>query len=211
MPSSTSIVVNGVTYPFPDTGDEVWGDDEVAAIKTLAAQTEAAIFDNTSSGTRLATGTVLVVDSEAIVDDLVTNDADLVLSAAQGVVLKAADDAIRGRLDTLEASPINTQSGATYTIALADAAPNAFLELTNDTTATTVTVTKDATRNFPIGSVINGEQVGTAQVTFVPEDGAITISVRTGLTLKCTGQFSFWGLRKRAANTWELFGDLELA
>jgi hypothetical protein len=107
---------------------------------------------------------------------------------------------------------INAQTGTAYTLALADAEPNALLTLSNGS-AITLTVPLNAAVAFPLGSEINFAQIGAGLVTVTGENGDddATVQPAAGGTLALTGQYSQGTLRKIAADTWLLTGDLEPA
>jgi hypothetical protein len=71
--------------------------------------------------------------------------------------------------------------------------------------ANTLTVPLDSSVNFPVGSQIDILQVGSGQTTVVAASG-VTINATPGLKLRT--QWAGATLRKRAANTWVLVGDL---
>lgn len=81
----------------------------------------------------------------------------------------------------------------------------------DSTGALTITVPKDSTTNFPIGSFVELGQVNTGSVTVNAEDGTIAIrrlnsSAVTGHVL--LGKAAVVILKKIAANEWEIFGDI---
>jgi hypothetical protein len=96
---------------------------------------------------------------------------------------------------------INTQSGASYTLALSDIG---LLVQFTSATAVTVTVPTNATVPFPIGTRIDLLQTAAGKVTVSP----------TGITLNATPtaalrtQWSSATLIKRNTDTWTLVGDL---
>jgi len=73
--------------------------------------------------------------------------------------------------------------------------------------ANTLTVPKDATVNFAVGTQILVYQGGAGVTTIAPEDAGITIRSAGGL-LNLYTQYSTCGLVKIAANLWSLAGDL---
>ena len=100
-------------------------------------------------------------------------------------------------------NPINTQTGTTYTPALADA--ERYIQL-NNAGAITLTVPSDTTTALPIGTTITFEQTGAGTVTFTADTG-VTINSR-GAVVATAGQFSVASIIKTAANTFTLTGDL---
>jgi hypothetical protein len=100
-------------------------------------------------------------------------------------------------------NPINSQTGTTYTAAVADA--ERYVQLDN-AAAITVTVPSDTTANLPIGSTVTFEQTGAGTVTFAADSG-VTINSR-GAVLSTAGQFAVASIIKTASNTFTLTGDL---
>ena len=103
--------------------------------------------------------------------------------------------------------PIVTVSGTTHTISSVEA--GSLIRCTSNSPIT-ITVPKDVTDDIPDGVYYDVSQVGTGQITFVAESGA-TITPADGLGLISRGQRSRIGIQKVAANTFDIFGDLEAA
>jgi hypothetical protein len=101
------------------------------------------------------------------------------------------------------AVPINTQTGTTYTLVLADAGKNVEL---NNASAITLTVPPNSSVAFPVGTVIQMTQMGAGQVTFAPGAG-VTIRSRGAVT-KINAQYGVAAMYKRATDEWVLTGDL---
>lgn len=112
-----------------------------------------------------------------------------------------AADATKENLGTRRA--VNLQTGATYTLALADAGQ--VVEL-NNAAAITLTVPLNATIAFPVGSWIDLIQYGAGQVTVSPAGGVTLRSA--GSATKTRVRYSALTLVKRAADEWYLMGDL---
>jgi hypothetical protein len=72
-----------------------------------------------------------------------------------------------------------------------------------------IVIPTNATSAFPVGSVINIVQIGSAQITLVPYDGTVTIQSAGG-KLKSSQQYSAISLYKRSTNTWLAMGSLSL-
>ena len=66
-----------------------------------------------------------------------------------------------------------------------------------------ITIPKDSTTDFPIGSLISVQQGGIGLVTAVPEDGTVIVS---GFSLSTTQKYGFVQYWKTAANTWSIIG-----
>lgn len=107
------------------------------------------------------------------------------------------DDAVLGaQLITV------TAVSSAYTLALTDA--NKAVEV-NSPAAVNVTIPTDATVDFPVGTVIEVDQIGTGKVTIV---GASGVTVQAPAAPTTRAQWSALVLRKRAANTWLVTGDM---
>jgi hypothetical protein len=96
-----------------------------------------------------------------------------------------------------------SQAGTAYTLVLTDAAT--VVELTN-AGAVTVTIPPNSAVTYPIGTMIMLTQVGTGVVSVAPGAG-VTLNSPSN-NRKIAGQYSSVSLRKRAADTWILDGDL---
>jgi hypothetical protein len=106
--------------------------------------------------------------------------------------------------DGASATPriINAQTGTSYTLALADAGD--FVTMDN-AAASTLTVPDNATVAFPVGTTIEGAQLGVGQVTITPAAG-VTVNGAPGL--KLADQYATFGLLKLATDTWLAYGRL---
>lgn len=69
-----------------------------------------------------------------------------------------------------------------------------------------VTIPTDASVNFPIGTVIEVDQIGDGKVSIVGASG-VTVK-RDAVVPTLRAQYSALVLRKRAANWWLVAGDL---
>ena len=98
---------------------------------------------------------------------------------------------------------INDQTDS-YQLVAGDAGK--FITMTK-ATSNTLTVPKDATVNFAIGTYITVYQGGAGTTTFAPEDGTITIRSRSSY-LNISAQYGVAKLYKIASNLWSLSGDL---
>jgi hypothetical protein len=99
--------------------------------------------------------------------------------------------------------PIQTVALTAYT-----AQPNDGQIFTrfNNGGAIIFTVPKNSVTPFPIGTEINYSQAGAGVVTVTPAAG-VTINSRGGL-MATAGQYAAAMLKKVAADTWLLIGDL---
>jgi len=98
---------------------------------------------------------------------------------------------------------ILTKTGTAHTAAIADA--NSYLQFTNGA-AVTYTVPLNANVPFPVGTEIELEQTGVGALSVAAAAG-VTINSR-GADLTLAGQFAVAALKKVAADTWTLTGDL---
>lgn len=108
-----------------------------------------------------------------------------------------SDDNFRG---------VNAQTGTAYTPVAGDASK--LVTMTN-AAASTFSVPQDSAAAFPVGSQIEVVQLGAGQVTVNAGAGA-TLRV-SGLTAKARAQYSRLVVKKIAANTWLVFGDVAAA
>ena len=100
-------------------------------------------------------------------------------------------------------SSFNTQSGVTYTLALAD--QGKIVESTNGS-AVTVTVPPFSSIALPIGSQVTFSQMGAGQITFA---AGVGVTLRSdGGKLKTASQYSVATLIKRDTDEWVLAGNL---
>ncbi len=97
---------------------------------------------------------------------------------------------------------INTQTGTSYTLVLADAGK--FVTMSN-ASASTLTVPPNSSVAFPVGTQIEGAQLGAGQVTLTPGSG-VTINGTPGL--KVAAQYGSFAVIKTATDTWLAMGRL---
>lgn len=129
-----------------------------------------------------------------------TNINTLAALAAAIVALAPAAEDIQSLADfTLQ---INTQTGASYTLVLTDAAKYVRM---NRATAQTLTVPANSTAAFPVGTQIIVRQAGAGQVTVAAAGG---VTINSSLSLKLRAQHSTATLVKVGTNEWDLSGDL---
>ena len=130
------------------------------------------------------------------------NDTDLVKDGASAIrtLGSSIDTTVFGGLTK---ATLNSQTGTTYTLVLADAGKTVDL---NNASSISMTVPPNSGVAFPVGTRIDLVQSGAGQVTVVAGSG-VTINSK-GSNLKLTGQWSAATLIQRSANTWVLVGDL---
>jgi hypothetical protein len=90
-----------------------------------------------------------------------------------------------------------------YTMVLSD--QSKFLQLSNGSTAGTITIPTNASIGFAVGTQIQIVQTGTGQITITPKSG-VTVNGTPGLKLR--SQWSSATLIKVAIDSWIAIGDL---
>ncbi len=99
----------------------------------------------------------------------------------------------------------NLQTGTSYTLVLADA----FKLVAMDNAADNVLIVPaDSSVDFPLGTRIDLSQDGAGQTTVGADTG---VTIRTPETLKIRKRYGKATLIKRAADIWDLEGNLEAA
>lgn len=116
-----------------------------------------------------------------------------------GTTLAAAD--LNSAFNEID---INTQSGASYTLALSDA--GGMVQLTANSGTATVTVPPNASVAFPTGSQVGVLAAGSAACVVAPGSGVTLESVGSLRTLSGKGALAV--LVKTGTNTWYLAGSL---
>jgi hypothetical protein len=94
---------------------------------------------------------------------------------------------------------------ASYVLVLSDSGK--VIEM-NVAIANTVTVPPNSSVPFPIGTIIEVDQMGTGTTTIVPGSG---VTIRSsGGRMNLASQYSVATLRKRATDEWVLVGGIAL-
>ena len=107
--------------------------------------------------------------------------------------------------DTIEISNkagASAQTGGSYTLDIDD--EQKFVTL-NNTTPVVLTIPPNSSVPFAVGTMIEGAQLGSGQVTITPGSG-VTVVGAPGL--KVAEQYGVFGLRKLGTNSWLAFGRL---
>jgi hypothetical protein len=121
-----------------------------------------------------------------------------------GDAVDATVDGIDDRVTDLNTKvPINTQTGTTYTLVLADSGK---LITSDNASPVTITVPPNADVAFAIGARIDVLSIG-AGLTTLAEGSGVTINSKSS-NKKLAAQGSAASLIKLATNTWFLVGDL---
>lgn len=181
-------------------GTGLTGGGDLTASRTLSVQY------GTTAGTVAQGNDARLSDQRTPLDGSVTPAK--IVDGSVGLAKLAAEVAttIQGMIDTsvlaAQRITVNAQTGA-YTLVASDA--NKAVEVTS-ATAVNVTIPTDASVNFPIGTVIEVDQIGAGKVSIVGASG-VTVKPDTPTPTTRT-QYSALLLRKRAANWWLVTGDL---
>jgi hypothetical protein len=108
----------------------------------------------------------------------------------------------------LVAFTLNSQSGATYTLAATD--QYQVLVLTTNASTKTVSIPTDATYNFPVGTAVTFLNTGAGTLTInAVTSGTTTITSAGGVPASPTlGEYKSAVALKTAANAWTVVGAI---
>jgi hypothetical protein len=122
--------------------------------------------------------------------------------ASTGDVLSAA------MFNGLVAFTLNSQSGATYTLASTD--QYQVLVLTTNASTKTVSIPTDATYNFPVGTAVTILNTGAGLLTINAVTSGTTTITSAGATpaAPTVGQYKAGVAIKTAANAWTVIGGV---
>ncbi|QGJ95822.1 minor tail protein [Gordonia phage EMoore] len=195
-----SRIVNAV----PNTRQVIAGTGLSGGGALSADRTLAVAYGNTA-------GTAAQGNDARLSDQRVPTDLSVItgkLADASVTIPKLGADVVPGIQGMIDASigaaqriTVNAQTGA-YALVLADA--NKAVEVSS-ATAVNLTIPTDAAVAFPVGTVIEVDQLGAGKVTIV---GASGVTVQAPVTPTTRAQFSAVVLRKRGANLWLVTGDM---
>lgn len=196
----------GTTATTHAVGGFVRHSHNVADMEELQAATATIEARQIIAGTGLTGGGTLAADRTLSIDT--TTEAERIRDTISTALIGGRsititpDDA--GDTITVESltRTINAQTGTTYTLVLGDAGK--FVTMTN-AAASTLTVPPNSSVAFPVGTLIEGAQLGAGQVTLTPGAG-VTINGTPGL--KIAAQYGSFALLKTATDTWLAMGRL---
>jgi hypothetical protein len=120
--------------------------------------------------------------------------------ASTGDVLSAA------MFNGLVAFTLNSQSGATYTLASTD--QYQVLVITTNASTKTVSIPTDATYNFPVGTAVSILNTGAGDLTINAVTSGTTTITSAGAASNApkVSQYKSAVAIKTAANTWSIVG-----
>ena len=116
-------------------------------------------------------------------------------------ILSGADTDAQLALDTLDDSDLaglNTQTGASYTLAISDR--NKLVEM-NNASANTVSIPLNSSVAFPVGTQITIVQLGTGQTT-VDAVAGVTLNGVDSASRATISQYESITIYKRATDAW---------
>ena len=128
----------------------------------------------------------------------VTTSHDYKISALETDVSTAQTD-----IDNINELQVNTQTGTTYTLVLADGGK--LVEM-NNASANTLTVPPNSSVAFPVGTQILVTQLGAGATTIVAGSGVTLRSKDSNLIVN--GAYVGVTLINRATDDWYVLGDL---
>lgn len=134
----------------------------------------------------------------------------LLTTGGGGIPEAPVDGKLYGRKDGVwtEVAPAQSVIPVTASRSLSANDAGSYL-LADNPTDILLTVPDDAALNLPVGTDIAIEQHNDGLVELAPASG-VTINVAAGFGLKTGGKYAVVSLKKVTANTWTLFGNLEV-
>lgn len=171
---------------------------------TLTAKGDTYVATGSGVVTRQPVGT----DGYALVAD--STQTTGLKYAQQGDVLLTATQTLTNKTLTTPVATVglNAQTGTTYTFVLSDASK--FVTCSNGS-AIAVSIPTNASVAFPIGTIINVQQIGAGQVTIAaatPGTTTVTSAGGTSASPKTRVQYSAATCIKTGTDTWTVVGDI---
>ena len=125
---------------------------------------------------------------------------------ASGFPFATGDILLATEMNDLVAFTLNTQSGATYTIASTD--QYQVLVITSNASTKTVSIPTDATYNFPVGTVVSFLNTGAGDLTINAVTAGTTTITSAGASSAApkVAQYRSAAAVKTAANAWTVIG-----
>jgi hypothetical protein len=125
---------------------------------------------------------------------------------ATGFPFSTGDVLLATEMNGLVAFTLNSQSGATYTLASTD--QYQVLVVTTNASTKTVSIPTDATYNFPVGTVVSFLNTGAGLLTInAVTSGTTTVTSAGAVSAAPTvAQYRSAAAIKTAANAWTIVG-----
>ena len=125
---------------------------------------------------------------------------------ATGFPFSTGDVLLASEMNGLVAFTLNSQSGATYTLASTD--QYQVLVVTTNASTKTVSIPTDATYNFPTGTVVSFLNTGAGDLTINAVTSGTTTITSAGASSSApkVGQYKSAAAIKTAANAWTVVG-----
>lgn len=125
---------------------------------------------------------------------------------ATGFPFSTGDVLLASEMNGLVAFTLNSQSGATYTLASTD--QYQVLIVTTNASTKTVSIPTDATYNFPVGTVVSLLNTGAGLLTVnAVTSGTTTVTSAGAVSAAPTvAQYRSAAAIKTAANAWTIVG-----